>query len=94
MQEVSCFATIFREKRVVLAGDYCELPPMIKSRHSEVQQELGKTLFEQLIQRGERVSRMLEIQYHMHQDISDFASKYMYSKLLYTLDYFPVLFKV
>lgn len=84
--EVSCFASIFRGKRVVLAGDHCQLPPTIKSRHSEVQRELGKTLFERMMQRGEIVSRMLEIQYRMHQDISDWASKYMYNGKLQSHD--------
>ena len=84
--EVSCFAPIFRGKRVVLAGDHCQLPPTIKSRHSEVQRELGKTLFERMMQRGEIVSRMLEIQYRMHQDISDWASKYMYNGKLQSHD--------
>ena len=84
--EVSCFAPMFRGKRVVLAGDHQQLSPTIKSRHSEVQRELSKTLFERVMQRGESVSRMLGIQYRMHRSISDWASKYMYENKLQSHD--------
>lgn len=64
------------------SGDHKQLPPTIKSSNREVQSGLGRTLFERLMLAYERVdmgrSRMLEVQYRMHQDISDWASNAMY----------------
>jgi ATP-dependent RNA/DNA helicase IGHMBP2 len=84
--EASCWIPILRGKRVVLAGDHCQLPPTIKSNASEVQKCLSKTLFERTMElygdsdsaaKG-KVSRMLRVQYRMHEDIANWASTAMY----------------
>ncbi len=80
--EVSCWIPILRGKRVVLAGDHCQLPPTIKSSNQEVQKGLSQTMFERVMKYS-NVSRMLQIQYRMHQDIANWASAAMYhGKLL------------
>ena len=67
------------------SGDHKQLPPTIKCSACEVQNELGRTLFERLmlaydkIEGGRSRSKMLEVQYRMHQDISDWASSAMYN---------------
>lgn len=76
--EVSCWAPIFRGKRIVLAGDHCQLPPTIKCNLPHVQRALSKTLFERIMERGEAVSRMLQVQYRMHEDIAEWCSRAMY----------------
>jgi len=76
--EVSCWAPIFRGKRVVLAGDHCQLPPTIKCNIPRVQKALSRTLFERIMERGEAVSRMLQVQYRMHEDIAEWSSRAMY----------------
>lgn len=85
--EASCWIPILRGKKVVLAGDHCQLPPTIKSRHRRAQEGLAKTMFERLMelygddknhQETPRVSRMLKVQYRMHHDIADWASQAMY----------------
>ena len=90
--EASCWIPILRAKKVVLAGDHCQLPPTIKSRHHRAQSGLSKTLFERLMElygdsnhgNNPRISRMLKIQYRMHEDISNWVSQAMYGGELLT----------
>ena len=74
--EASCWIPILRGRKVVLAGDHCQLPPTVKSNDSKVIDGLGVTLFERLMNRD--ISRMLQIQYRMHHKIADWASQAMY----------------
>lgn len=68
------------------SGDHKQLPPTIKCSAREVQNGLGMTLFERLmlafdtVEGGETScrSKTLEVQYRMHQNISDWASSAMY----------------
>lgn len=85
--EASCWISLLRGKRAVLAGDHKQLSPTIKCSVGEVQRELGRTLFERLMVAYDKSndgisccrSKMLEVQYRMHQDISDWASRAMYN---------------
>lgn len=78
--------SLLKGKRAVLAGDHKQLPPTIKSTIDEVKRELGRTLFERLMSLYDDAkdgltsscSRMLEVQYRMHEDIANWASKTMY----------------
>lgn len=84
--EASCWIPILMGRKVVLAGDHKQLPPTIKSQNVQVQNVLGRTMFERVmdmysgqpggVEGG--ASRMLRIQYRMHEDIADWASKAMY----------------
>ncbi len=84
--EASCWISLMRGKRAVLAGDHKQLPPTIKSTMGEVKNGLGKTLFERLMVSYEKdkngssggCSKMLEVQYRMHKDIAEWASTAMY----------------
>ena len=91
--EASCWISLLRGKRAVLAGDHKQLPPTIKCSVREVQQGLGRTLFERLMHTYDKnkkssmcCSRMLEVQYRMNQQISDWASKAMYDGKLVSHD--------
>lgn len=68
---------------IIYSGDHKQLPPTITCSNPEVQRGLGRTLFERLMLASERADRegfrMLEVQYRMHQNISDWASKSMYN---------------
>ena len=83
--EASCWISLLKGNRAVLAGDHKQLPPTVKSSMPEVQRGLSKTLFERLMTAYEsNDSRapgysMLKVQYRMHRDISDWASKAMYN---------------
>jgi ATP-dependent RNA/DNA helicase IGHMBP2 len=95
--EASCWIPILKGRKLVLAGDHCQLPPTIMCTNSKVQTALGKTLFERLMElygdklragseTEPRVSRMLKVQYRMHEEIANWASKASYHGELLTHD--------
>lgn len=76
--EGSCWIALLRARKCVLAGDYKQLPPTIKSERA-ASKGLSVSLMERLIQlHGEAVVRMLTIQYRMNSAIMEWASKEMY----------------
>ncbi|NWU71552.1 SMBP2 protein, partial [Pterocles burchelli] len=76
--EASCWIPLLRAGKCVLAGDHKQLPPTIIS-HKAAAKGLSLSLMERLIERyGEKVVRMLTVQYRMHQDIMQWASSEMY----------------
>lgn len=88
--EAQCWVPLLSAKKLVLAGDHLQLPPTIKSSsypdHKpklSTTTTLSTTLFDRLLTlHGDRVKRMLTIQYRMHADICAFPSATMYSSLL------------
>lgn len=86
--EASCWIPILKGRRLVLAGDHCQLPPTIKCHDPKVQKGLAITLFERILntykETKDQVSRMLQVQYRMHQSIADWASRAMYHGQLRT----------
>ncbi len=81
--EPGCWIPLLRAERVVLAGDHCQLPPTILSAEA-ARQGFGVSLLERLVGRfGDAVTRLLTVQYRMHQQIMDFSSQEFYDgKLL------------
>ena len=76
--EASAWIPILKGRRAVLAGDHCQLPPTICSSHAQ-REGLGVTLFERLIQTaGEEITRMLTVQYRMHERIMEWSSGELY----------------
>ncbi|KAM6926855.1 DNA-binding protein SMUBP-2 [Lycodopsis pacificus] len=76
--ESSCWIALLRARKCVLAGDYKQLPPTIKSQKA-ASKGLSLSLMERLIQMyGDSVVRMLTVQYRMHSAIMTWASKEMY----------------
>ncbi len=64
--------------RVVLAGDPCQLPPTVLSREA-ARQGFGVSMLERLISLyGDRVTRLLDVQYRMHEAIMAFPSAEFY----------------
>lgn len=81
-QEASCWIPLLKGKRLILAGDHCQLPPTIKSVEAE-KKGLGITLFERMMKKyGESISRMLTIQYRMNEMIMKFSSLEFYQNRL------------
>uniref|UniRef100_A0A669EEI3 DNA-binding protein SMUBP-2 n=1 Tax=Oreochromis niloticus TaxID=8128 RepID=A0A669EEI3_ORENI len=76
--ESSCWIALLRARKCILAGDYKQLPPTIKSQMA-ASKGLSLSLMERLIQMyGDSVVRMLTVQYRMNSAIMQWASKEMY----------------
>jgi superfamily I DNA and/or RNA helicase len=73
--EPGCWIPIAKAQRVVLAGDHQQLPPTVKSERAGA---LRETLFEKAINRQPEASRMLTVQYRMHEQIMQFSSEQFY----------------
>jgi ATP-dependent RNA/DNA helicase IGHMBP2 len=81
--EPACWIPIGRAKRVVLAGDHCQLPPTILSLEA-ARQGLSVSLMERLVARyGPLVTRRLRIQYRMNEAIAGFSSAEFYENDLF-----------
>lgn len=76
--EPPCWIPLLRSRRLVLAGDHCQLPPTIISPEAK-RQGFHVTLMEKLVKRyGDVVSRRLTTQYRMHDQIMQFSSDQFY----------------
>ncbi len=84
--EPACWIPLLRAKRLVLAGDHCQLPPTILSQEA---QQLGfdVSLMERLVASwGDVISRRLTTQYRMHEQIMRFSSDEFYDSSLIAAD--------
>lgn len=80
--EPGCWIPLLRSHRVVLAGDHCQLPPTVLSVEA-ARQGFGISLLERLADRyGDQATRLLTVQYRMHEQIMDFSSLEFYDGVL------------
>ncbi len=80
--EPACWIPVVRCGALLLAGDHWQLPPTVISQEA-VSGGLGVSMFERLMKlKGPGVSRRLEVQYRMHQDIMAFSSATFYDGAL------------
>jgi superfamily I DNA and/or RNA helicase len=76
--EPSAWIPIQYAKRLVLAGDHCQLPPTVISTEA-ARNGFNISLMERLLQNPKAdISRLLTVQYRMHQDIMTFSSDVFY----------------
>ena len=76
--ECSAWIPMLKARRVVLAGDHKQLPPTVRSRDAE-RAGLGVTLFERAQNElGADFSRLLSVQYRMHEKIMRWSSDTFY----------------
>ncbi|KAI7894415.1 P-loop containing nucleoside triphosphate hydrolase protein [Mucor mucedo] len=92
--EAECWIALLKAKKAILAGDHLQLPPTIKTPIKpsskpkkkggmSTDSDLSTTLFDRLLSMyGDRVKRMLMVQYRMHQKIMEFSSKELYDNKL------------
>lgn len=73
---------ILKSKRVVFAGDHCQLPATIKSQKAG-RQGLSESLFEHCMYRFPEASVMLKTQYRMNRQIMGFSSRQFYKNDLH-----------
>jgi ATP-dependent RNA/DNA helicase IGHMBP2 len=79
--EPACWIPILRAKKVVFAGDHCQLPPTIKSVEA-AKAGLSRTLFEKCVSAHPDAVVLLEEQYRMHEDIMGYPSQVFYENRL------------
>jgi superfamily I DNA and/or RNA helicase len=76
--EPASWIPVLKARRLVMAGDHCQLPPTVKSKEA-ARQGMEQTLMEKFLARsGEESRAMLEEQYRSHRDIMAFSSGYFY----------------
>jgi len=76
--EPGSWPPVLRSRRVVLAGDHCQLPPTVLSAEAAAQ-GFNVSLLERLVGVcGPAVTRRLQVQYRMHTAIMQFSSHEFY----------------
>lgn len=75
--EAATWIPILKAKKVIFAGDHCQLPPTIKS-YEAAKAGLSVTLFEKIIHRQPQTAQMLQVQYRMPKDIMGFSNAWFY----------------
>ena len=79
--EAACWIPILKSKKVVMAGDHCQLPPTIKSQEA-AKQGLATTLMEKLVGLFPDAVVLLQTQYRMNKLIMQFSSQEFYNSKL------------
>ena len=75
--EPACWIPILKSKKLIMAGDHCQLPPTIKSQEA-AKKGLALTLMEKLTALYPESVVMLEEQYRMHEQIMNFSAQEFY----------------
>ncbi|MDR7129306.1 superfamily I DNA and/or RNA helicase [Algoriphagus sp. 4150] len=75
--EAATWIPILKAKKVVFAGDHCQLPPTIKS-YQAAKDGLAETLFEKVISGKSQATQMLQVQYRMPEVIMGFSNEQFY----------------
>jgi ATP-dependent RNA/DNA helicase IGHMBP2 len=79
--EPACWIPILKAKKVIFAGDHCQLSPTIKSQEAS-RKGLNVTLMEKCIKLYPESVVLLEEQYRMHKSIMGYSSKVFYNNQL------------
>jgi ATP-dependent RNA/DNA helicase IGHMBP2 len=79
--EPACWIPLLKAKKVVFAGDHCQLPPTIKSSVA-AKNGLSTTLFEKCVALHPESVVLLEEQYRMNEVIMGYPSKIFYQEKL------------
>ncbi len=76
--EPGCWPVLLRAERIVLAGDHCQLPPTVLSDKA-AREGFSVSMMERLVNLyGKQVTRRLEVQYRMNEQIMNFSSSQFY----------------
>ncbi|MDE6278075.1 MAG: AAA family ATPase [Muribaculaceae bacterium] len=66
-----------RARRMILAGDHCQLPPTVKNVEA-ARGGLARSLMERIAANHPECLSLLSVQYRMHRDIMRFSSEWFY----------------
>ncbi|OBZ85970.1 DNA polymerase alpha-associated DNA helicase A [Choanephora cucurbitarum] len=89
--EPDCWVALLKGKKAILAGDHLQLAPTVlstmdnavKEKGMSVRNTLSYSLFDRMLDTyGDRIKRMLEVQYRMNTDIMYFSSANLYNNKL------------
>ena len=84
--EPECWIALMKAPKAILAGDPMQLPPTVLSTQAS-RRGLERTLYDRLSKmHGDKIQRLLSIQYRMHETIMNWSSREMYNG---KLDAFP-----
>lgn len=75
--EAACWIAIRKANRVILAGDHCQLPPVITC-YEAMKGGLSDTLMQKLIRNKPQCVSLLKMQYRMNDAIMRFSSEWFY----------------
>lgn len=75
--EAACWIAIRKANRVILAGDHCQLPPVITC-HEAMKGGLADTLMQKIIRNKPQCVSLLKVQYRMNDAIMHFSSEWFY----------------
>ena len=76
--ESACWVPLQRGKRILLAGDHCQLPPTVIST-TAAREGYSRSMLERLVEtHGAAITRQLDVQYRMHAAIMRFSSAQFY----------------
>ncbi|MEM9942495.1 MAG: AAA domain-containing protein [Planctomycetota bacterium] len=76
--EPGCWVPLLRSDKVIFAGDHQQLPPTVLSTEAARQGFAISLMERQMEQYNDQVSKMLTVQYRMHQQIMNFSSSHFY----------------
>jgi predicted DNA helicase len=79
--EPACWIPILKAKKVVMAGDHCQLPPTIKS-YEAAKKGLSTTLLEKCVALHPEAVTLLHEQYRMNTQIMAYSSEVFYENQL------------
>lgn len=79
--EPACWIPLLKAKKVVFAGDHCQLSPTVKSSVA-ARKGLSTTLLEKCVYAHPEAVTLLEEQYRMHEKIMGYSSKVFYEDKL------------
>lgn len=75
--EAAAWIPMCRAGRVILAGDHCQLPPVVKC-YEALKGGLGKSLMERIVENHPEAVTILSVQYRMNEEIMRFSSEWFY----------------
>jgi superfamily I DNA and/or RNA helicase len=76
--EPGYWPVLLRTEKIVLAGDHCQLPPTVLSKKA-ADEGFSLSMMERLTKTfGDSATRLLTVQYRMHQAIMQFSSERFY----------------
>lgn len=79
--EAACWIAIRKAGRVILAGDHCQLPPIVTC-HEAMKGGLAQTLMQKIATNKSECVSLLNIQYRMNDAIMRFSSQWFYHNSL------------